>query len=255
MKHVRLAAALCVALTSVARSQTGPDVIVGDLMDVSNYGSATPIGGAITAAFAIGTTSCNIGTAELNWFANTNQKPVIGQSVYRVKDGRIEQIGLGWLKHGFYALAENACATCITPNPNNGSHLGVNCSDPYTSSLNGTQTNIGPRFEVNPYTGFYPWPYTIAPVIGNNPATPANEGLLAGRIQILHSDLDATQNVGAQYFCEGQYVTPDDAVAGNGGNNVSYRPVTFAFTGSTYNMTLTGATQRQQPAIYAWKAV
>jgi len=256
VKNARFAAALvaaCLPVSAVAQA-VGPDVIVGDLIDTSNYGSATPIGGALTSAFAIGTTSCNLGTAELNWFSNTNQKPVIGQNIYRLYDGRIEQIGIGWLKHGFYALAQNACATCVTPSPNNGTHLGVNCSDPYSASLNGTQSNIGPRFEVNAFTGFYPWPYSLTPVEANNPATAANEGLLAGRIRVLHSDLDAALNPGALYFAEGHYVTPDDAAAGNGKNNVSYRPLNVTFTGSAYSISLIGSTQRQKPAIWAWKA-
>ncbi len=224
MKYVRTAAMLVAVSSLLSAQAVGPDVIVGDLIDTANYGSGTPIGGAPTAAFAIGTTSCNVGSAELSWFAGTNNKPVIGQSVYRLKDGRFEQVGIGWLKHGFFALAENACGTCQVP-ANFGNFLGLNCSDPYVAGLNGDQGNIGPRFEVNPYTGFYPWPYTLVPAQTNNPATGANENaILAGRINVLHSDLDAAVNVGAQYFAEGQYIHPTDASSGNGFNNVSYRP-------------------------------
>lgn len=254
MKYVRTAAILA-AVTSVLSAQAvGPDVIVGDLIDTANYGSGTPIGGVPTAAFAIGTTSCNLGTAELSWFAGTNNKPVIGQSIYRLKDGRFEQIGIGWLKHGFFALAENACGSCQVP-ANFGNFLGLNCSDPYTAGLNGDQGNIGPRFEVNPFTGFYPWPYTLTPTQANNPATTGNENTtLAGRINVVHTDLDPAVNAGAQYFAEGQYIHPTDASSGNGFNNVSYRPLTVSPSGGSYNINLSGAIVRQKAALWAWAA-
>jgi hypothetical protein len=259
VKSVRLAAACAVVLSSFALGQVGPDVIVGDLHNVASWSSgaaATPIGGAPTSAFSVGTTSCNIGDVELNWFDNSNQKPVIGQNMYRLKDGRFEQIGLSWLKHGFYALAENVCGQCQTPNPNNGTHLGINCSDPYSASLNGDQGNIGPRFEVNAFTGFYPWPYTLTPFIANNGATTINENTtLAGRINVLQSDLDPALNVGAEYYVEGHYVTPDDAASGNGKNNASYRRINVTQTSPTsYTIGLTASTVRTKPAIWAWQA-
>ena len=51
---------------------------------------------------AFGTESCNIGDEEL-WWQRYEPKPTIGQNVYRIKDGRFEQLGQGWLKHGFFA--------------------------------------------------------------------------------------------------------------------------------------------------------
>ena len=251
MKYVRVAAIAAAMSAFVAAQAAGPDVIVGDLYEAGNFGTGTPIGGNPTGAYSLGTVSCNLGSAELLWFDNTNQKPVIGQSVYRLKDGRFEQVGFGWLKHGFFALAENLCGTCQTP-ANYGNYLGINCSDPYSASLNGQQTNIGPRFEVNPFTGAYPWPYSLTPAVADNGATAANEQLLAGRINILHSDLIPASNVGALYFGEGHYVTPDDAASGNGLNNASYRPLNVAASGANYNLSLAGTTIRQKPAIWAW---
>ena len=73
------------ALAGQASAQTctppatsnGADVIVGDIQGVANYTSAGGI-----EAFAIGTYSCNIGNVWLNWFANTNQHPVISQNLF-----------------------------------------------------------------------------------------------------------------------------------------------------------------------------
>jgi hypothetical protein len=77
-----------------------PDVVVWDLQSYANY---EPDGDY--SAYALGTTSCNQGDVPLLWQSNTNLHPVIGQNMYRWKDGRFEQIGMGWLKHGFFALS------------------------------------------------------------------------------------------------------------------------------------------------------
>ncbi|MGE0481782.1 MAG: hypothetical protein AB7Q17_15050 [Phycisphaerae bacterium] len=210
----------------------GPDVIVGDLDGTSRWGSANGF-----EAYSIGTVSCNIGDTPLQWDADTNQHPVIGQNIYRLKDGRFEQLGQSWLKHGFAALTQNLCGTC--QNPGTSQLLGVNCSDPYSSSLNGQQGGLGPKSTVNPYTGAFPYPHS----------TPTGNATLAGRIQCLTTDMTPAQNPGASYFIEGHYVTPDDAAAGNHMNNVSWRRVTV---NANLTLSLSGSTQRQEPAILAW---
>ena len=98
-------------------------------------------------AFSVGTTSCNIGNQNLSWVGSTSAHPVIGQNLYRLKDGRLEQIGMSWLKHGFGALQGSLCMPC--QGTGSWSALGVGCSDPYGSSLNGSQGPLGPRSEVN----------------------------------------------------------------------------------------------------------
>lgn len=214
----------------------GPDVIVGNLHEVRTYGAT---GGV--AAFSIGTVSCNIGDVWVNWFANTNQHPAIATNMYRLKGGRFEQIGISWVKHGFFALSEASCSSDCQPT--NGSHLGVHCSDPYSAYLNGQQANLGPRSQINPHTGYFPYP----------PANPSYSGILARRVQVPISELDPTQNGGGLYFVEGQYVTADDAAAGHQNNNASYRPVTISFDGATWNADVSGSVRRQKPAIRAWR--
>jgi len=216
----------------------GPDVIVGDLLDVSNYSAVGNI-----EAFAVGTTSCNIGDANLNWISNTNQHPVIAQNMYRLKNDRFEHIGQSWLKHGFTALTQNVCGCGC--NGQGGSVLGVGCSDPYCCGLNGDQARLGPRFEVNPYTGVYPYPFTFKDQTGDS---------IYKRLQVKISDLDPALDGGGQYFVEGHYVTQDDSAAGNQANNASYRPITVSGSGTNWSIALAGATQREMPAIKAWRA-
>ena len=217
-------------------SAIGPDVIVGSLYQVSSYGSSGGI-----SVFSVGTISCNVGDVWLNWFANNNQHPVIGQNMFRLKNGRFEQIGQSWLKHGFYALSNTLCN--VGCQPTDGTHLGVHCSDPYSAALNGTQYNLGPKWQVDPHTGSFPYP----------PANPAYSGILARRLQVRNSDLDPAFGGGGQYIVEGHYVTPDDAAAGNQNNSASYRAITVSGGGNSWTINVAGTTQRMQPAIRAWQ--
>ena len=67
-------------------SQAGPDVTVGAIPDVSKYGAAT-INGVSIMAYAFGSTSCNIGTQQLGWYANTANHPVIPQNASASRTG------------------------------------------------------------------------------------------------------------------------------------------------------------------------
>src|SRR5262249_4497232 len=224
------AVVLC-ATGGISRGQTpchlpvGPDVIVGELPEASSYGS----GGGIFA-FSIGTTSCNVGNQNLSWVSTTNQHPVIAQNLYRLKDDRFEQIGMSWVKHGFLALTQDICSCGC--NGQGGAVLGVGCSDPYSSPLNGHQGStgtggLGPRFQVNAHTGYFDFPYFAQGLSGN---------AIYKRLQVHDSDLDPAQSGGGLYFVEGQYVTPDDAAAGNQNNNASHRRVTIMLLGGIWTM-------------------
>jgi hypothetical protein len=222
-------------------ASVGPDVIVGGIPNYSKYGTTSGV-----SAYAFGSTSCNMGTVQLDWVAGTNQHPVIPQNAYRIKGGRIEQIGMSWVKHGFCALQQTLCGTCSPAGPGCPSSLGVGCSDPYDSTLNGDQGGLGPRSLINAASGFFPYPYTAPPFSGN----------LARRVQIKLADLDPAQNTGAVYYAECQYIHPDDSAAGNDNNNASYRKFNVgSLSGGSYNLSLTGATIQEKPAIYAWKDV
>lgn len=233
-----------------ASAAGSPDVTVFSLPDISNYGSSNGIRG-----YAVGTTSCNVGSAPLNWCnaaggcgqGTTNvDHPVIAQNMYRLKNGRMDQIGASWLKHGFLSLNQTSAGcgngTCQQP-PLGGQQLGVGCTDPYSASLNGSRP-LGRKSEVNATTGAYPFP----PGGGGATSEVWNQ-----RVAVAEADLVAAQNPGARYFVEGQYIAPDDALAGNGLNNASYREVTV--TAGSFNLNFSGATQRERAAIEAWAII
>ncbi len=220
---------------------SGPDVIVGDLNGVGYYG-ATTYNGETWRAYSVGTTSCNVGTQQLLWTANNNNHPVIGQNIYKYDGRSFNQIGVGHLKHGFCALQQGLCATPGNPCQPAASGcpqvLGIFCSDPYTASLNGSQGGLGPRWQVNPYSGFYPYPFQGGTI---------TNGTIGRRVAV--RDADLTTDPSVRYFTEGMYVHPDDAAAGNGGNNASYREARYFSNGQ---FGFVGSTQRTRPAIQAW---
>ncbi|MBC7836117.1 MAG: hypothetical protein H7Y88_13610 [Phycisphaerales bacterium] len=214
-------------------SMAGPDVIVGDLMDISRWGAT----GGITA-YSVGTISCNIGDQNLLWVAGTNQHPVIGQNMFRLKNGRFEQVGQSWLKHGFLALTDSLCGSC---SGQGGSVLGVGCSDPYGSGLNGDQGGLGPKFQVNATNGVFSYPFVGQGQTGS---------VIYKRLQVQTDDINPSLNAGAMYFVEGQYVTQDDAGAGNALNNASHRRINIPSVSATPSFV--GETRRERPAIDAW---
>lgn len=228
-----------------AQQSVGADVTVGELPDISNNTAEPPFD-----AFAVGTTSCNKGNVPLLWFANDTRHPVIGQNLFRLSNGRFEQIGQAWLKHGFTALQGNICVSqfgfpCTATA---GTTLGIGCSDPYSSGLNNGQTGLGPKWQVNAATGQFAYPF----------ASPQFVGSTARRLRVRTADV--TGFAGARYFVEGQYVTPDDAQSGNNNNSVSYREVSFGTTTPTTTelsmaVLLGSTTQREKPGIQAWKDV
>jgi len=236
-------AIVCLGAGQPALGQTvcdsiGPDVIVGEIPGAANYSS---VGGI--EAFSIGTTACNIGDDILLWMDNSTFHPVIGQNMFRLKDARFEQIGQAWLKHGFAALQNDACG-CGCSHSGVLDYLNAGCSDPYTAGLNGGQGGVGPKFEVNAYTGDFLWPPTDIDNTGDS---------IYKRLQVKISDLDPTQDGGGRYYVEAQYIAPDDSAAGNHFNNISYRTADISGGGTAWSLALTGATQRELSAIEAWR--
>ncbi|HMJ09628.1 MAG TPA: carboxypeptidase-like regulatory domain-containing protein, partial [Pyrinomonadaceae bacterium] len=243
------------SLTPESGTVPGPDVIVGDLNGLAQFGgsSGTQVG------LAVGTDSCNFGVENLHWFAlPDNDHPVIPQNMYRMSGGatndeRFEQIGQSNVKHAFTALTNNICN--LGCNGVGGPNLGSGCSDPYVSSLN-AGPNLGSRAWINPFSGAYPR--------GDSATNPNNHSghSHAGpshRIVTEINDLNTSLNVGATYYAEAQYITPHEytwclAHPGqcNMYNNVSYRKYNVSGTGSPFSFSPAASTVRSKSAVTAW---
>jgi hypothetical protein len=218
------------------RGSIGPDIVCWEIYDRENayFGSDGTYRG-----YAFGTISCNVGDERVDWIdfgPNSNRHPVIAQNMYSYVNGRFQQVGISWLKHGFTALDNPGCGDC--EGWVGGDALGVGCEDPYWAGLNGSQSSLGPRYEVNATTGDFPFP----------PADPAGSGQTYRLCKVLHDDLEKP---GAKFFIECHYVTHDDAIAGNGNNNASFREIQIASNGQVTGYG--GLTNVRLSAINAWR--
>ncbi len=231
-----------------ATGEHGADVIVGYVSGITPYGSSDATGnGDFVSAFAVGTTSCNQGDQCLRWEQGTSNHPVIRSGMFRLKNNQFEQIGLSWVKHGFHATNEVICNLDCQKPPgiNPGNVLFPGCSDPYTASLNGTQSFLYPSTTINAFTGSFPFPPSRPPI---------QNTVIDRRLQVKNVDLNPANNAGALYYVDGQYVTADDA-GNNALNNVSYRRATVTQSSAQgYTAATTDSTIIGEPAINAWKA-
>lgn len=231
-------------------ASVGHDVITCSLSDQQSgpytWGAANGI-----AAYSIPTISGNAGSVDLPWIQTNSLHPVIPQNMYRLKDGRMEQIGMSWLKHGFCALQiSGTCVAGCSNAPFCEPYLSVGCTDPYSGFRNGSSgSTLGPHWQVNAWTGEFTYPPA--------PADQSIPAVIRRRIQIRLDDLDPALNSGASYFGEGMYVHFNDAQDGNHYNNASHRQFTVGeFTpGSAPALTWSGSTYVMEPAVQAWQNV
>ena len=219
----------------------GPDLVVSDLNQLANYASVGNL-----EALALGKVYCNVGATWANCSAATNQHPIAAPGLFRLKTvggaQRFEQVGIGWVFHATFALSGSAC--CGDCQSTDGTHVGVHCSDTNSASSSGTQANLGPRWQVDAFTGGFSYP----------PASPGYSGTVARRLAVELADLEPTGGPNAaRYFGELVVLAPDEAAAGNGLNNASHRELGLSGSGSAWNFSLLGSTEREAPAIQAWR--
>jgi len=217
---------------AVGIASASPDLICSEINGATSFGF---VDGKV--AYSFGTTVCNIGDAPVDWVAETNQHPLFSQTLYKLKDRQLTQIGIGFVRNGIIPLAGNACGLDCTPAGFDA--LGAGCSTSNASSINGSQGSMGPRTEINAFTGDFPYPFTSIGQTGN---------AIYKRLQV---DLADVSDPDALYFIETQIITSAEANPEDRTNNTSYRQVLFS-PGSA-NASLTGPTYTQQPAIFAWR--
>ncbi|HUN81308.1 MAG TPA: hypothetical protein VMV81_07330, partial [Phycisphaerae bacterium] len=210
--------ALLLGFTSPVRAAT--DIFVcgvgGTTTQSSGFTNFGASGGI--RAFSVDTVACNGGTTPAVWRATNNQHPVMIQNMFRLRNGRFEQIGQSWAKHGFYGETEDGCTICTPPVPDDGTLLGVGCCDTYRSFVNGLQSGLGPRSEINASNGIFPYPFCVS-------GCPDPDPVIGRRLQVADTDLDTNPSV--LYFIEAQYIHRSDCIAvpRTDGNNSSYRQV------------------------------
>lgn len=251
--------ALGVPPSPVPPPSVGPDLVMSglgsgnvgnDMGDVNGVGITLWGTAAGVSGYSMNTVACNIGNAALSWFEFTNQHPVFGTQVYRYRvvdgAGRFEQVGMSWLKHGTCGADSARCTELVTPiqipqTQPDCDGLGPFRTDIYGAAMNGDQPFLGPRSEVNPWTGAFPFPYALQQgVSGSAPFK---------RMQVNAADLV----LGDVYAMEVVGIAPDEPAA-NRYNNYAYRMATLGGAGGT-TFTMSGPTFSMQPALHAWRAI
>jgi hypothetical protein len=193
--------------------------------------------GAFVVAISPSAVLKNVGVTDVPWISkfsppqppyNNDQHPYLIWNMYRVTNGRLEQIGASGLKHAFLTLNTN----CGCPS---GSILWVNCEDTYGVSTNNSTGSLSPRSEITAHTGVWQRCGSIFDPDCNgvqNSAPPFAGAADKRRLTVMETDL---QTAGAQYYFDSWYVVRDDV---NIFNTMAYRPVTTSFNGSTWSFGL-----------------
>ncbi len=129
------------------------DVTLLNVNQLTHVGSVTPEKIIIAPRASLK----NIGTADVAWHIkftgpadpyNNDQHPYLIWSIYREIDGRFEQIGLSGIKHAFFTINTN----CPCP----GGHvLGLGCEDVYGVGNNDSNSDLGPRQELDSFSGIW----------------------------------------------------------------------------------------------------
>ncbi len=231
----------------------GPDIITGD---IGALGSLEQFGSSGTqVGLAVSTTACNPGDVTVNFSPMPQTThPIIPHNLYRMSGGsgnndRFEQIGQSWVKHTYGAKAGDDCGLGCT-DTGNITLLGVGCSDTYAGYQNATQTDLGSRAWVNPFTGVFQ--------SNANDHTGHTHTGTSHRLLVEGSDLNTTLNPGATYYAEVQYISSDEYAwcqthpgQCNMYNNASYRPYTVTGT-TSFVFADAGPAVRMAAAINAW---
>lgn len=261
----------------------GLDVGICRLYLLTSVGRES-IGGVFYNGFAANTTSINHGTVNAIAWKSTGtslganlppEHPVIGINMFRTSNGRFEQIGEGWLKHGWAATNSTECPTTCSGS-GSGAALGIGCTDTYSSGHNSDRNYLGPKSEVNPYTGVWTpegsWfsqgvMDRVRRITGSQRRDPVTNVVTTytptateHRMRVADSDL---QVAGAQFIYEGFYIagyvhsnnTATGAIVAaidnNKYNNYAYRYTTPTWNGSSWTVA-DGATLYNGPAINSW---
>ena len=191
----------------------------------------------------------NVGVTEVPWISkfsspqppyNNDQHPYLIWNMYRLSNGRFEQLGASGLKHAFLTLNTN----CACPS---GSILWVGCEDTYGVSTNNSTGSLSPRAEITAHTGVWQRCGSIFDPdcngVQNQPpgwSGPEDKR----RLTALEADL---QVPGAQYWFDSWYVVRDDVNIFNG---MAYRPV-FPTLGTNWTFGPMG-TQQAGAVLDAW---
>ncbi len=226
------------------------------LINMSSIQQVNSIGNMI--AVAPSATLSNIGTADVPWYEkfttsangtypapyNADHHPFLIWNMYRLVDGRLEQLGASGIKHAFFTV--NVGCTCsggsILWAENSPVNNGV-CTDTYGVGNNNSPSAVGIREEVDANLGTWEQCGSIFAPNGTAPGPCSAENFsipfstLERRLYVDNADFETP---GAEYYLEGWYVIRDDI---NIFNSMGFRKVTPSGSGTSWTFNLDGGYQ------------
>ncbi len=201
----------------------------------------------------------NVGTANVPWYSKfsgtfppygNDQHPYLIWGIYRIKDGRFEQIGVSGVKHAFLTTNTGcdpgACTGSGAPG-GSGHILGLGCQDTYSQGNNNSTGALSFRSEIQSALGLWNHTGSHFDQDGNGiqDHSGAGETFLDHGANVLESDL---QTAASSYYLDAWYVVRDDI---NIFNTMGWRQITPAFNGSIWTFA-TPTLLVNGPAVNAW---
>lgn len=209
-------------------------------MECSACTGANPSGRVVLTPSA---TLDNPGSADVPWFtkfqpgnglysspyAQNDQHPFLVWNIYRQNaDGTLDHIGRSGVKHAFLTINSGAlCNDC-------DSHvLGIRCADVYSTGNNHSSQSLGPRQELIPARGMWGRCGSIFDTNCDGNQNSATSDNFRDRLVVSETQLNGSQNPGAQYYFESWYIVRDDI---NIYNSMGYRQFTPSWSGTRWNL-------------------
>jgi hypothetical protein len=189
----------------------------------------------------------NTGTADVPWWRQftapqppygNDQHPYLVWNLYRLADGRFEQIGVSGLKHAFNSI--NSGCPCAS-----GNIVWVGCRDVYSIGSNDIDRFLAPRSEIVPASAKWGRCRSLFDSDCDQVQDGASDGPFDNRMLVNESDL---ADPDARYFIEAWYVVRDDV---DRFNTMGWREVDPAWSGTEWTFPNAGD-YAQGPALDAW---
>ncbi|MEM1081917.1 MAG: hypothetical protein AAGH65_10090 [Pseudomonadota bacterium] len=176
----------------------------------------------------------DLNAADVPWYTkftgpfppyDNDQHPYLIWNLYRISDGRLEQVGVSGMKYAFLTINVSCTINCGDGGiPQASGHiLWPGCEDVYGVGNNDNPSDIGPRGEINPRTGVFESTgsfFDQSPPGGNGVQDNGSNGPGENRMKVWVEDL---QTPDADYLFESWYVIRDDVDIFNG---MGYHPMT-----------------------------
>lgn len=259
LSFVGLALALPFSMPLVAQSNAipGTDISIYDVGNPFAYGREGLPYPSGTAGMVIGHSMSNCGSVHIPWQGTQGGIMVdnhvrIAFLLARESNGRMVQVsGKSFMKHSRVAFNFSGSPPCLPCQSGPSNHFRIGCYDIYSAGFNGSQFNLGPTTELNPWLGTwnplgsyfdigdpgqagYP-----APADSVQSLNTSGFGVVKNRMEVPEQELV----IPGLFYAQNQVSIKGEPVASRTNNQVA-RPVSISWDGSSWSITLQGVSQQ-----------